>query len=83
MAGDAGAIYAQILIDLEELKKTGAAAKQYFDRLAVELKAKGEKAGKQYVKGFGKAQEEINNKLNEFVSSMQSISPGWARRGKR
>ena len=75
MAADAGAIYAQILIDLEELKKTGAASKQYFDKLAAELKSQGEKAGKQYVNGFGKAQAALNKNLNEFVSSVKAINP--------
>jgi hypothetical protein len=32
-------------------------------------------AGTLFVSGFGKGQVELNNKLNEFVSTMQGISP--------
>jgi hypothetical protein len=38
-------------------------------------------AGTVYVKGFGKGQVELNKKLNDFVSTMQGISPKMGELG--
>jgi hypothetical protein len=47
----------------------------YQKGMAAEHERLGESGGKMYVKGFGKGQKDINNKLNDFVGTMKNISP--------
>jgi hypothetical protein len=72
---EAGTIAAQIRLELDQLERDGLQAQKMMDHYAREFKKEGEKGGKEYVKGFGKGQLELNKKLNEMVSTFQGISP--------
>jgi hypothetical protein len=83
MSESAGIIYAEIAMKIDELKKGGKDATEYIEKLSTELKKQGESAGKEYVKGFGKGQQELNQKLNDFASTMQNISPKMGALGDK
>lgn len=78
-AEEAGTIYADIRLKLNQLHADAAQANQTADALAKNFQAAGEKGGKLYVKGFGKGQQDINKKMNEFVFS--AAVGGADRRG--
>lgn len=65
----------EINLELGKLKEGVVKANSVMTVYAGKLEKQGEAAGKVYVKGFGKGQQDLNKKLNEFVSTMGSISP--------
>ncbi len=75
MAIDAGSIYIDVRIQLDELNKSLNSANAMVNKYAQEMQRAGEEGAKLYVKGFGKGQNELNIKLNEMVSSFRAISP--------
>jgi len=80
---NAGAIYAEIRLALNQMEKDGVDAQKAMDRLAVKFKQKGEESGKQYVQGFGKAGVQINQRLNNMVSSLNGVSPKMGALGEK
>ena len=80
---DAGTISAQIRLELNQLERDSLQAQKMMNHYAQEFKKEGEKGGKEYVKGFGKGQLELNKKLNEMVSSFRGVSPAMGNFGDK
>ena len=72
---DAGSIVAEIRLGLTQLQKDALAAEKTLSGLTKNLNEQGKKGGELYVQGFGKAQQNLNNRLNTMVTSLQSVSP--------
>ena len=74
-AEDAGTIVAQIRLELTQMQKDALEAQRKIGDLAAKMGKQGEQAGKVYVQGFGKAQAQLNTRLNNMVSSLTGVSP--------
>lgn len=83
MAENAGTIEASIRLKLDEMEQDALQANKMLNHYAKEFAEQGEKGGKMYVKGFGKGQVELNQKLNEMVSTFQGISPKMGALGDK
>jgi len=78
---DAGSIYAELRLSLAQMEKDGLAADAALQKLALKFKTQGELGGKMYVQGVGKAQRDLNMRLNNMVSSLNGISPKMGKLG--
>jgi len=82
-AEDAGSVEAELRLNLTQMEKDALEAQRKMDALAAKLKEKGEKGGTMYVQGFGKAQQQLNTRLNNMVSSLQGVSPKMGALGAK
>jgi len=82
-AEDAGSIYAEIRLSLDQMEKDGLDAQRAMDVLAEKFREKGQKGGVMYVQGFSKGHAQLNSKLNNMVTSMQSVSPKMGAIGSK
>jgi hypothetical protein len=74
-AEDVGSIESTLRLNLTQMEKDALAAQKRMDNLSKQFGEQGKKAGTVYVQGFGKVQQQLNTRLNNMVSSLQSISP--------
>ena len=82
-AEDAGTISAQLRLELNQLERDSLDAQKKMDDLASQFKEKGKKGGEMYVQGFGHAQNKMNQRLNNMVSSLQGVSPRMGALGQK
>jgi hypothetical protein len=72
---DAGSIVSELRLSISQMDKDAMEAQRKMDALAGKFGEKGKAAGAVYVQGFGKAQQQLNTRLNNMVGSLASISP--------
>jgi hypothetical protein len=72
---DAGSIVSELRLSIAQMDKDAMDAQRKMDMLAGKFGEKGKMAGTVYVQGFGRAQQQLNTRLNSMVGSLQSISP--------
>jgi hypothetical protein len=82
-AEDAGSIVSELRLSVTQLEKDIQNAQKKMEGLSNKFKQHGDKAGTVYVQGFGKAQQQLNTRLNNMVSSLQGVSPKMGALGAK
>jgi hypothetical protein len=82
-AEDAGSIYAEIRLGLDQMEKDALDAQKSIENFAKRLNQSGRNAGTEYVKGFGSTSRQLNSRLNTMVLNMNALGPRFGAAGAR